>query len=245
MSGTARESAGELWQIYRLPVVDIPTNRPVIRSLEKEKRYLKSEDKWQAIVEEVKQVHDLGRPILIGTRSIEASESLNERLLKSGLRANLLNAKRHLEEALIVGAAGKKSTITIATNMAGRGTDIRLEQGVAELGGLHVIATERHEAGRIDRQLFGRAGRQGDAGSARAYVSFEDELFKRFLPTPVKWGIGILARFAPFLAVKLLGPAAEWAQGIAQRRSYRQRRQVLQSDQWLEDSLGFAGSQRT
>ncbi len=245
MSGTARESAGELWQIYRLPVVDIPTNRPIIRSLEKEKRYLKSEEKWRAIVEEVKQIHDLGRPILIGTRSIEASESLNQRLLENGLRANLLNAKRHLEEALIVGAAGKKSTITIATNMAGRGTDIRLEQGVVELGGLHVIATERHEAGRIDRQLFGRAGRQGDAGSARAFVSFEDELFKRFLPTPAKWGVRLLARFAPFLAVKFLGPAAEWAQGIAQRRSYRQRRQVLQSDQWLEDSLGFAGSQRT
>jgi len=245
MSGTARESAGELWQIYRLPVVDIPTNRPVIRTLESEKRFLESESKWEAIVEEVRRVHETGRPILIGTRSIEASESLNQRLLRKGLRANVLNAKRHLEEALIVGAAGKKASITIATNMAGRGTDIRLEPGVADLGGLHVVATERHEAGRIDRQLFGRAGRQGDAGSARAFVSFEDELLQRFLPIPARWGLAILGRIAPFFAVKLLGPAANWAQGIAQRRSYRQRRQVLQSDQWLEDSLGFAGSQRT
>ncbi len=245
MSGTARESAGELWQIYRLPVVDIPTNRPVIRTLESEKRFLGSEQKWQAIVEEVARLHETGRPILIGTRSIEASESLNQRLLEKGLRANVLNAKRHLEEALIVGAAGKRGSITIATNMAGRGTDIRLEPGVDEIGGLHVIATERHEAGRVDRQLFGRAGRQGDAGSAQAFISFEDELLQRFLPFPAKWGVGLLGRIAPSLAARLLGPATAWAQGIAQRRSYRQRRQVLQSDQWLEDSLGFAGSQRT
>ncbi len=245
MSGTARESRGELWQIYRLPVVAIPTNRPVARTLEREKRFLDAEEKWEAIVEEIQMLHDSGRPILVGTRSIEASEALNDRLLEKGINARVLNARRHSEEALIISAAGKHSSITIATNMAGRGTDIRLEQGVAELGGLHVIATERHEAGRIDRQLFGRAGRQGDAGSARAFVSFEDELFARFLPIPAKFLIRLLAKTLPAVAPAMLGIAAEWAQKIAQRRAFRQRRQVLQSDQWLEDSLGFAGSQRT
>ncbi len=245
MSGTARESAGELWQIYRLPVVAIPTNRPVIRTNESEKRFLTAAAKWEAIVEEVKAVHATGRPILIGTRSIEASESLNAMLTQSGLITRVLNARRHAEEAVIVSLAGEKDAITIATNMAGRGTDIRLAKGVAELGGLHVIATERHEAGRIDRQLFGRAGRQGDAGSSRAFLSVEDELFRRFLPFLIRYMVQFTGHLNPGLAKLLMGPLGNWAQRVAQHRAYRQRRQVLQSDQWLEESLGFAGSERT
>ena len=245
MSGTAHEAAGELWQIYRLPVVTIPTNRPVIRKQEKERHFLETKDKWSAIIDEIKTVHETGRPILVGTRSIEASERLSSRFLESGFDVRLLNARRHEEEALIIANAGERGAITIATNMAGRGTDIRLAKGVADLGGLHVVATERHEAGRIDRQLFGRAGRQGDQGSARAFVSFEDELFARFLPSPVRYIMKWVSRFLPIVAVFFMGSLANWAQKIAQRRAYRQRRQVLQSDQWLEESLGFTGSDRT
>ncbi len=244
MTGTARESAGELWQIYRLPVVAIPTNRPVIRELCPERRYLSEDEKWQAIVAEIEAIHATGRPILVGTRNIEASEKLSERMLQAGLDARVLNARRHEEEALIVGLAGKLGAITIATNMAGRGTDIRLESGVAALGGLHVIATERHEAGRIDRQLFGRAGRQGDPGSAVAFVCLEDDLCRRFVPDLLLRGVRFLSRFKPIWGGKLLGFGADLAQKTAQRRAYLQRRQVLQSDQWLEDSLGFAGSRR-
>lgn len=244
MTGTARESRGELWQIYRIPVVRIPTNCPVARQTLPERRFLNGREKWDAIVAEIEALHAEGRPILVGTRSIEASEQLGSRLLERGLDARILNARRHAEEAGIIAGAGARRAITIATNMAGRGTDIRLGEGVAKRGGLHVIATERHEAGRIDRQLFGRAGRQGDAGSSRAFVCAKDELLQRFLPRPARWILGVLERFAPPLAKWVLGPCANWAQSIAQGRAYRQRRQVLQSDQWLEESLGFAGEKR-
>ncbi len=245
MTGTAKEAAGELWQIYQLPVVSIPTHRPVIRAQKSDRRFIHNSDKWEAVLEEIKAVHDSGRPLLVGTRSIAASEMLNSRLLEEGLLANLLNARRHEEEAQIIARAGEKGAITIATNMAGRGTDIRLAKGVAELGGLHVIATERHESGRIDRQLFGRAGRQGDAGSACAFVSLEDEIFSRFLPSIILFLLKQLSRVVPVVVTGLMRPSVFCAQKIAQHRAYRQRRQVLQNDQWMEESLGFTGSNRS
>jgi preprotein translocase subunit SecA len=244
MTGTAREAAGELWQIYRLPVVAVPTHRPVCRTLGRERHFRRAEEKWGAIVAEIEAIHATGRPVLVGTRSIAASEDLDRRLRARGLFARVLNARRHEEEAAIITGAGARGAVTIATNMAGRGTDIRLGPGVAALGGLHVIATERHEAGRIDRQLYGRAGRQGDAGSARAFLSAEDELLRRFLPLPLRWGLSGLERLAPPFATMALGPAAALAQRLAQRRAARQRRHVLQHDQWLEDSLGFSGGQK-
>ncbi|MEM9158677.1 MAG: DEAD/DEAH box helicase [Verrucomicrobiota bacterium] len=244
MSGTAMEAAGELWQIYRLGVISIPTHRPIARQQYAEKRFIFEAEKRLAIVEEVIEIHDSGRPILLGTRSIEGSETLCDELRKCGLPVRLLNARKHEEEAQIIALAGKKGAITIATNMAGRGTDIRLGKGVAAMGGLHVIASERHESGRIDRQLFGRSGRQGDDGSARSFVSLEDELFHRFLPRFVSSGLKSVAGFLPFSRDFLFGKAASWAQWNAQNQAYKQRRRVLQSDQWLEESLGFAGAKR-
>src|SRR6185503_1612701 len=142
--------------------------------------------KWQAIVEEIQRLHATGRPLLVGTRSVAASERLASMLQQRGLEFRVLNAIRLQEEAAIVAMAGEASHITIATNMAGRGTDIILGPGVARMGGLHVIATERHESGRVDRQLFGRAARQGDPGSAQSFFSAEDELIKRYLPAPLR-----------------------------------------------------------
>jgi preprotein translocase subunit SecA len=159
-----------------------------------------------------------------------------------GLPFNLLNAIRHREEAAIVAAAGKYGAITIATNMAGRGTDIKLGRGVANLGGLHVIATERHESSRIDRQLFGRCARQGDPGSTQAFPCIDDELFERFMPAPMRSGLSsIIERQIPG-AQNIAEGALSFSQKAAQRLAFRQRRGVLQMDTWLEDALSFSGS---
>jgi preprotein translocase subunit SecA len=162
-------------------------------------------------------------------------------LAEKGFQFNLLNAVRHREEAQIVAAAGEEGRITIATNMAGRGTDIKLGRTVAGMGGLHVIATERHESGRIDRQLFGRCARQGDPGSAQAFMSFEDELIRRFVPGAMRSRLasGVKGR-APG-AKKLAEAALGHAQRAAQSQAFRQRRNVLQMDTWLEEALSFSG----
>jgi preprotein translocase subunit SecA len=245
MTGTGLEAAGEFWHIYRLPVVRIPTHRPCVRVQWPDRTFATAEEKWQAIAVEIRRVHQTGRPVLVGTRSIEASEALARMLEAAGLSARVLNAVRHREEAAIIALAGNPGAITLATNMAGRGTDIRLAEGVAALGGLHVIATERHESSRIDRQLFGRAGRQGDAGSAQAFVSAEDEVLRRFLAAPVR---ALLARAAGAGGLALDSAvrfSVRRAQARAQAQAYRQRRAVLQQDQWLEEYLGFAGSGKT
>src|SRR3990170_4095314 len=176
MTGTAREVARELWAVYRLPVVTIPTNRPVRRTRVPDQVYVTADAKWAAIVDSLRRLHAEGRPVLVGTRSVSASEHLSELLKAAGLPHQVLNAGQDQEEAEVIAIAGSCGRITVATNMAGRGTDIRLGPGVAELGGLHVLATERHEARRIDRQLFGRGGRQGDPGSFQLIVSLEDEI---------------------------------------------------------------------
>jgi len=242
MTGTAREAAGELWQIYRLPVITIPANRPCVRRELPDRVFAAQEDKWRAIVEEVCAVHGTGRPILIGTRSVAASEHLAERLAAKGVTFRLLNAVRHQEEAQIIAGAGERGRITIATNMAGRGTDIRLGHGVAELGGLHVIATERHESRRVDRQLFGRAARQGDFGSAQAFVSADDELLRRFLPRSIQRWLHRLLDQPPRKLPLAAGTAIAWAQRSSEHEAFRRRREVLRMDELLGETLSFAGS---
>ncbi|MDX1514556.1 MAG: prepilin peptidase, partial [Gammaproteobacteria bacterium] len=180
MTGTAREVARELWSVYRLPVVTIPTNRPIRRQRLPDQVYVTADAKWTAIVRLVREMTRKGRPVLVGTRSVAASEHLSELLTAAGLPHQVLNARQDQEEAEIIAGAGEHGRITVATNLAGRGTDIRLAPGVAQLGGLFVLATERHDARRIDRQLFGRGGRQGDPGSFQIIVSLEDELVKEF-----------------------------------------------------------------
>jgi len=180
MTGTAETEAGELWNIYKLDVVVIPTNRPVIRNDREDLVYKTKREKYNAVIDEISQLYKNGRPVLVGTTSVEISELLSRMLKMKGLKHNVLNAKLHQREAEIVAEAGKPGTITIATNMAGRGTDIKLAPEVREAGGLAIIGTERHESRRVDRQLRGRSGRQGDPGSSQFFVSLEDELMRLF-----------------------------------------------------------------
>ena len=180
MTGTAETEAGELWNIYKLDVVVIPTNVPVIRFDREDLVYKTKREKYNAVIDEIAEMYKLGRPVLVGTTSVEISELLSRMLKMKGLKHNVLNAKLHQREAEIVAEAGKPGTITIATNMAGRGTDIKLTEEVKRAGGLAIIGTERHESRRVDRQLRGRAGRQGDPGSSQFFVSLEDELMRLF-----------------------------------------------------------------
>ncbi len=178
MTGTARSSAREFRKIYKMRVISVPTNKPVRRKRLDARIYGTSEIKWQAIADEVLEMHQMGRPVLIGTRSIDKSEHLSKLLAERGLEHQVLNANEVAREAQIVARAGQTGKVTVATNMAGRGTDIKLGEGVAEAGGLHVIVTEMHDAARIDRQLCGRCGRQGDPGSYRYFLSLEDEILQ-------------------------------------------------------------------
>jgi len=180
MTGTADTEAAEFKKIYDLDVVVIPTNMPMIRTDNSDVIYKTDEEKFRAVVDEVKELHKNRRPVLIGTISIEKSELLSKYLTRNGIKHNVLNAKNHEKEAEIISQAGQAGAVTISTNMAGRGTDIKLGDGVAELGGLHILGTERHESRRIDNQLRGRSGRQGDKGSSRFYLSLEDDLLRIF-----------------------------------------------------------------
>ena len=242
MTGTARESASEFWQIYSLPVIKIPTNKPCIRKQEPDKVCSSTDKKLKAVVDEVIKVHEMGRPVLVGTRNIKVSDKIASMLTKRGLPFHLLNALKHKEEADIVAAAGQQGVITIATNMAGRGTDIKLGKGVAGLGGLHVIATERNESMRIDRQLFGRCARQGDPGSAQAFVSMDDELFRRFLPSRlVRWFAAAVDKNSPGTK-RIAERCLLYTQKAAQHLAFRQRRGVIAMDTWLAEALSFTGS---
>lgn len=233
MTGTAAESRSEFWQIYHLPVVRIPTNRPCVRK-DLPKIILPSEsEKWNMIVQEIKKVHEEGRPVLIGVRSVRASEHLSSLLKEAGLEHQVLNAIYHRQEAQIVAEAGKAGKITVATNMAGRGTDIKLGRGVAELGGLHVIAAEPNDSGRIDRQLFGRGARQGDPGSAQGIFSLEDEIVTRYAK-------GITAYLKKYTNSNYTLPI-RLSQKRSERLAIRQRKAVLKTDHWLDEQLGFTG----
>jgi preprotein translocase subunit SecA len=180
MTGTAETEAGEFWNIYKLDVVVIPTNKPVIRTDREDIVYKTKREKYNAVIDEIAEMYRQGRPVLVGTTSVEISELLSRMLKMKGLKHNVLNAKLHQREAEIVAEAGKTGTITIATNMAGRGTDIKLTEDVRKAGGLAIIGTERHESRRVDRQLRGRSVRQGDPGSSQFFVSLEDELMRLF-----------------------------------------------------------------
>ncbi|NML36748.1 preprotein translocase subunit SecA [Chitinophaga sp. G-6-1-13] len=180
MTGTASTEAGEFWEIYKLDVVTIPTNLPISRGDAEDLVYKTKRDKYKAVIEEIKQMQSKGRPVLVGTTSVEVSELLSKMLTFEKVPHNVLNAKQHAREAQIVAEAGLTGAVTIATNMAGRGTDIKLGPGVKEAGGLAIIGTERHESRRVDRQLRGRAGRQGDPGSSQFFVSLEDDLMRMF-----------------------------------------------------------------
>jgi len=180
MTGTASTEAGEFWEIYKLDVVEIPTNRPMARKDKDDLIYRTVREKFNAVIEDVVQLSEAGRPVLIGTTSVEISELLSRMLKIRGIQHNVLNAKMHKSEAEIVAEAGKPGVVTIATNMAGRGTDIKLSDEVKKAGGLAIIGTERHDSRRVDRQLRGRAGRQGDVGSSQFYVSLEDNLMRLF-----------------------------------------------------------------
>ena len=180
MTGTAETEAGEFWEIYKLDVISIPTNKPIQRDDKDDLVYKTNREKYNAVIEDIDSLCKQGRPILVGTTSIEISELLSTILRKRGIKHNVLNAKLHQKEADIVAEAGNKSIVTIATNMAGRGTDIKLSKEVKDAGGLAIIGTERHDSRRVDRQLRGRAGRQGDPGSSQFYVSLEDNLMRLF-----------------------------------------------------------------
>jgi preprotein translocase subunit SecA len=232
MTGTAAEVAPELWAVYRLRVARIPTNRPVRRVRFADRVYARAEEKWRAVVCAIEERHRAGNPVLVGTRSVAASEHLAELLQSAGLPFRLLNARQDRDEAEIVARAGEPGCITVATNMAGRGTDIKLAPEVAERGGLHVICTERHDSGRIDRQLFGRCGRQGDPGSCEAIASLQDDLASSHLP-PLP-SIDRLAMWAgrPLLAL------AQWR---AEKLNSQARRELLNLDDYLGDQLAFSG----
>ncbi len=180
MTGTAATEAEEFGSIYKLEVIVVPTNQPMIREDCPDVIYRTEDEKFDAAIEEIKELHAIKRPVLVGTISIERSELLSKKLKKSGIKHNVLNAKHHEKEAEIIAQAGQPGAVTIATNMAGRGTDIVLGEGIPELGGLHILGTERHESRRIDNQLRGRSGRQGDMGSSRFYLSLEDDLLRIF-----------------------------------------------------------------
>ena len=184
MTGTASTEAGEFWDIYKLDVVEIPTNKPVIRKDLEDRVYKTAREKYKAVIDEIEATRNAGRPCLVGTTSVEISELLSKMLKMRNIPHQVLNAKLHQKEAEIVALAGQstngKGAVTIATNMAGRGTDIKLSPEVKEAGGLAIIGTERHESRRVDRQLRGRAGRQGDPGSSVFYVSLEDKLMRLF-----------------------------------------------------------------
>lgn len=240
MSGTVAEARAELWGIYRLPVVTIPTHRPCRRIIEADRIFTTETAKWRAVLTAITTVHRTGRPILVGTGSIRASAHLSDLLTTHNLTHRLLNAEHQAEEADIIAAAGQMGQITVATNMAGRGTDIRLGPGVADRGGLHVIATERFEARRIDRQLFGRCARQGDPGSAQAFVSLEDELSRKFgsrfaSRLLYRWG-----RQREEISSAFWRRRIEALQRRAENIAQRARREVLRADSWFDAHLGFA-----
>ena len=241
MTGTAREMAAELWSVYRLAVVSIPTNRRLRRRRYPDRVYRAAEAKWRAVVRRIAALHRRGRPVLVGTRSVAASEHLSGLLAAANLPHRVLNARQDKEEADIVARAGELGRITVATNMAGRGTDIRLAPGVVERGGLHVIATERHEAGRIDRQLFGRGGRQGDPGSYEAFVSLEDEIATVYAGRIERWLARLATRMPGRTGDRVAALVVRRAQRAAERLHSRIRRDLVKYDEQLETALAFAG----
>jgi preprotein translocase subunit SecA len=231
MTGTAKTEAEEFLRIYNLDVVAVPTHRPMIRDDAADLVFKTEDGKFNAVVAEIEEMRELGRPVLVGTTSVEKSERLAGMLQRRGIEHEVLNAKQHEREAAIVALAGQAGAVTIATNMAGRGTDIVLGPGVKEQGGLHIVGTERHESRRIDNQLRGRAGRQGDPGSSRFYVSLEDELMRRFGSERIS---GIMGRLgmddANPIEHGLISKSIESAQTKVEGHNFDVRKHVVQYD---------------
>jgi preprotein translocase subunit SecA len=245
MTGTAETEAEEFWKIYGLDVVVIPTHKPVRRIDANDKIYATEKEKFEAVVKEIKELHRKGVPVLVGTISVEKSEMLSEMLRKEKIPHNVLNAKNHEKEAKIIAEAGKKFAVTVATNMAGRGVDIKLGEGVKELGGLHVIGTERHESRRIDNQLRGRAGRQGDPGFTRFYVSLEDELMRLFGSDRLKRMLNALNwEYGQELEHPWLTSAIENAQKRVEKYNFEIRRYLLEYDNVLNEQRNTVYSLR-
>ena len=241
MTGTAREVAAELWSVYRIPVVKVPNHKPSRRAVQPTRMYLSANDKWQQVVSRASALHREKRPVLIGTRSLETSEYLSTLLTQAGLDHQVLNARQDRHEALIIAQAGQPGRITVATNMAGRGTDIRLAPGVAEAGGLHVITTELNDARRVDRQLYGRCARQGDPGTVEAILSWEDELLGFCAPrliNEISRRINCRQLDLTYWAGLLL---TRNAQMRVEQRHAGMRRILLKQDQRLDDIFAFSG----
>ena len=231
MTGTAETEAGELWDIYKLEVVVIPTNRPIVRDDREDLVYKTKREKYNAVIDEIVKLNKAGRPVLVGTTSVEISELLSRMLKIKGIRHNVLNAKLHAREAEIVAEAGQSGTVTIATNMAGRGTDIKLTDEVKNAGGLAIIGTERHDSRRVDRQLRGRAGRQGDPGSSQFYVSLEDDLMRLFGSERIS---GVMDRLGlnegEVIQHSMISKSIERAQKKVEENNFGIRKRLLEYD---------------
>ena len=231
MTGTAETEAGEFWSIYKLDVVVIPTNRPVIRNDQDDLIYKTKKAKYQAVINKVKELTDAGRPVLVGTTDVETSELLSRMLRMRGIKHNVLNAKEHAREAEIVAQAGQKGNVTIATNMAGRGTDIKLTPEVKAAGGLAIIGTERHDSRRVDRQLRGRSGRQGDPGSSEFYISLEDKLMRLFGSERIAGVVDKLGMADDEALVNgMLSKSIENAQKKVEENNFGVRKRLLEYD---------------
>jgi len=245
MTGTAETEAGELWDIYKLDVVVIPTNRPIQRNDMEDRVYKTKREKYTAVIEEIDRLVALGRPVLVGTTSVEISELLSRMLNGRKIKHNVLNAKLHQREAEIVAAAGQSGTVTIATNMAGRGTDIKLTTEVKTAGGLAIIGTERHESRRVDRQLRGRAGRQGDPGSSIFYVSLEDDLMRLFGSERIS---GIMDRLGfeegEMIEHSMISKSIERAQKKVEENNFGIRKRLLEYDDVMNSQREVVYSKR-
>ncbi|HEY5624599.1 MAG TPA: hypothetical protein VIV14_12630, partial [Gammaproteobacteria bacterium] len=241
MSGTAMEAAGELASVYDLRVFRVPSHKPTQRRCLGRRILPETSTKWKKVLERIKEMREARRPVLIGTRTVEASEWLGQLLTAEGIDHEVLNARQDAEEARIVARAGRAGQVTIATNMAGRGTDIKIDSSVKEAGGLHVIATERNEAKRIDRQLFGRCGRQGDPGSFEEILAYDDDLLEICAPRPILRLLRAL-HSDKYPIVQLLGTSfMRVVQANVERRHARHRRELLEADRAISDSLAFTG----
>ena len=231
MTGTAETEAGEFWDIYKLDVVTIPTNRPVLRKDEEDLIYRTKKDKYNAVIEKIVEFQKAGRPVLVGTTSVEISELLSRMLKLRGIKHNVLNAKQHASEAQVVAEAGQPGAVTIATNMAGRGTDIKLGEGVKAAGGLAIIGTERHDSRRVDRQLRGRSGRQGDPGSSTFYVSLEDDLMRLFGAERITKVVDKMGmKEGEVLQHSMLSSSIERAQKKVEENNFGIRKRLLEYD---------------
>ena len=245
MTGTAETEEGEFFEIYKLEVVVIPTNRPIARDDQDDAVYKTKREKYNAIIEQIESLKKEGRPVLVGTTSVEVSETLSRMLKRKGVQHNVLNAKQHQKEAEVVQHAGELSAVTIATNMAGRGTDIKLGAGVVDKGGLYILGTERHESRRIDRQLRGRAGRQGDPGTSKFYLSLEDDLMRLFGSdriSSVMERIGI--KEGEVIQHPMISKSVERAQKKVEENNFAIRKRLLEYDNTMNSQREVIYSRR-